>query len=60
MKALAALTIILNVPAIVASFYGMNVALPGEGHPFAFLTVIGISLSLTAFATYVFYKRNWF
>ncbi|MBE0669885.1 MAG: magnesium transporter CorA family protein [Anaerolineales bacterium] len=60
MKALAALTIILNMPAIVASFYGMNVALPGEGHPLAFLTVLGISLGLTAAATYIFYKRNWF
>ncbi|NOH04706.1 MAG: magnesium transporter CorA family protein [Chloroflexi bacterium] len=60
MKALAALTIILNVPTIVASFYGMNVALPGEGHPFAFLTVIGLSLGLTALATIIFYKRNWF
>lgn len=60
MKALAALTIILNMPAIVAAFYGMNVALPGEGHPLAFLTVIGISLGLTAVATYYFYKRNWF
>ncbi|HMZ07398.1 MAG TPA: magnesium transporter CorA family protein, partial [Anaerolineales bacterium] len=60
MKALAALTIILNMPTIVASFYGMNVALPGEGHPLAFLTVIGLSLALTALATYIFYKRNWF
>ena len=60
MKALAALTIILNMPTIVASFYGMNVALPGEGQPYAFLTVIGLSLGLTALATYVFYERNWF
>jgi magnesium transporter len=60
MKALAALTIILNMPTIVASFYGMNVDLPGESHPLAFLTVIGLSLALTALATYVFYKRNWF
>ncbi len=60
MKALAALTIVLNLPAIVAAFYGMNVALPGEGQPYAFLVVIGISLGLTAIATYVFYKRNWF
>jgi len=60
MKALAALTIILNVPTIVASFYGMNVYLPGENHPFAFLTVIGLALGLTAIATYIFYKRNWF
>lgn len=60
MKALAALTIILNVPTIVASFYGMNVDLPGEGHPLAFLTVLGLSLGLTAMATIIFYKRNWF
>lgn len=60
MKALAALTIVLNVPTIVASFYGMNVALPGESHPFAFLSVFGLALGLTAMATYIFYKRNWF
>lgn len=60
MKALAALTIILNLPTIVASFYGMNVALPGEGHPLAFLTVLGFAISLTAVATFIFYKRDWF
>jgi magnesium transporter len=60
MKALAALTIVLNVPTIVASFYGMNVTLPGESHPLAFLNVLGVSLGMTAIATYVFYKRNWF
>jgi len=60
MKALAAITIIINVPAVVAAFYGMNVALPGETHPQAFLTVIGISLTLTAIATFIFHKRDWF
>jgi magnesium transporter len=60
MKVLAALTIIFNLPGIVAAFYGMNVALPGESHPLAFLTVIGISLALTAIATFIFYKRDWF
>jgi len=60
MKALAAITIIINVPAVVAAFYGMNVQLPGEGHPLAFLTVFAISLTLTALATFIFYKRDWF
>jgi magnesium transporter len=59
MKALAALTIILNLPSIVAAFYGMNVALPGENHPNAFLSVIGIAIGLTAVATFIFYKRDW-
>jgi len=59
MKALAALTIILNLPTVVAAFYGMNVTLPGETHPFAFLTIIGVAIGLTALATYIFYKRDW-
>ena len=60
MKALAAITIIINVPAVVAAFYGMNVTLPGEGHQYAFLIVLGISFTLTALATFIFYKRDWF
>jgi magnesium transporter len=60
MKALAALTIILNLPAIISSFYGMNVALPGQSSPFAFLSIIGTSIAATAIATYIFYKRDWF
>ena len=60
MKALAAITIIINVPAVVAAFYGMNVTLPGEGHSLAFLMVLGISFTLTAIATFIFYKRDWF
>jgi magnesium transporter len=60
MKVLAALTIILNLPAIVAAFYGMNVELPGEHLPNAFLLVFGISIGLTALATFIFYKRDWF
>lgn len=60
MKALAALTIILNLPSIVAAFYGMNVPLPGESQPYAFLSVIGVAVGLTAVATFIFYKRDWF
>ncbi|MDL1911186.1 magnesium transporter CorA family protein [Chloroflexi bacterium CFX6] len=60
MKALAALTILLNLPTIVASFYGMNVTLPAQDHPFAFLSIIGLTVGLAAIATYIFYKRDWF
>ena len=61
MKALAALTIILNLPTIVAGFFGMNVTLPlSPEDPFAFSVVVGIALVLTAIATYIFYKRDWF
>ncbi len=60
MKALAALTIIVSLPGTVAAFYGMNVALPGEGHPLAFLLVLAIAIALTSTATLIFYKRDWF
>jgi magnesium transporter len=60
MKVLAALTIILNLPAIVAAFYGMNVSLPGEELEHAFLLVVGLAIALTAVAVYIFYKRDWF
>jgi magnesium transporter len=59
MKALAALTIVLNLPTIVASFYGMNVKLPGEDHPLAFILVFGVSIFMTIVATFIFYKRDW-
>ena len=61
MKALAALTIIVSLPGTVAGFFGMNVMLPlSDAEPTAFLIVFGIALALTAVATFIFYKRDWF
>ena len=60
MKALAALTIVVSLPGTVAAFYGMNVMLPGEGHPLAFLMVLAIAIALTSTAIFIFYKRDWF
>jgi magnesium transporter len=61
MKVLAALTIIVSLPGTVAGFFGMNVILPVSNQdPAAFLVVFGIALALTAIATYIFYKRDWF
>jgi magnesium transporter len=60
MKALAALTIVLNVPVIIASFYGMNVDLPIQEQPIAFAIILVVSVGLAALATFIFYKRDWF
>lgn len=59
MKILAALTIALNIPTIIASFYGMNVALPWQENHFAYLYIFALSILLTALAMYIFYKRDW-
>lgn len=59
MKILAALTIALNIPTIIFSFYGMNVDLPWQEDHFAFVWVILLSVLFTALAMYIFYKRDW-
>jgi len=60
MKRLTAITIVLMVPTLVASFYGMNVNLPFEKSPFAFLIVILIALALSFLLVFVFSRRRWF
>lgn len=61
MKALAALTIVVNIPTIVSSFFGMNVAIPGnESHPLSFFAVAGVALGLTILVAIIFAKRDWF
>ena len=43
MKYLTAATIMLAVPTLVASLYGMNIGLPLSGHPHAFAIIMGLS-----------------
>ncbi|NLU41692.1 MAG: magnesium transporter CorA family protein [Firmicutes bacterium] len=47
MKFLTSVTIILAVPTMVASFFGMNVALPLSGSPLAFLFIVMVSAVLS-------------
>jgi magnesium transporter len=60
MKVLASITIILSLPTMIASFYGMNVDLPFQHEPFAFLLTLGISFAISISAAYIFVKRDWF
>jgi magnesium transporter len=60
MKTLTALTIILMIPTLVSSFYGMNVRLPFQEHPHAFLITLLISVFLTVIGIIIFVKRKLF
>jgi magnesium transporter len=60
MKVLASITILLSLPIMVASFYGMNVGLPFAGQTWAFLGILGISLVISATGAFIFWKRDWF
>ncbi len=60
MKFLTSVTIILMIPTLIASFYGMNVKLPFQSSPHAFLITLGISTILSAFGVFIFIRRKWF
>jgi magnesium transporter len=60
MKFLASITIVLSIPTIVTSFFGMNVNLPFASHPLAYLIIIGIFVSICLFVIYLFIRRDWF
>jgi len=60
MKFLTSVTIIFMIPTFVSSTYGMNVPLPFQQSPHAFLIVTGISLMLSLTGVVIFWKRRWF
>ena len=60
MKQLTAVTIILMIPNMVASMYGMNVPNGLEESHFAFGYVISISTVLVLIGIYTFKRKNWF
>ena len=57
MKFLAAITIIMSIPTMIGSFWGMNVPMPFGHHPCGFLIVITISVVAT-FLVAVFFNRK--
>lgn len=59
MKFLASVTIILSIPTLVATIYGMNVDLPFQRSPMAFALVMGFALLLAVGITMIFWRRDW-
>lgn len=63
MKFLTTVTIVLSVPTMIASFYGMNVNLNGmpfAGSKWGFLIVIGISVLISGIVALIFRKKDLF
>mgnify|MGYP001234832465 FL=1 len=57
MKYLTSVTIVMALPTMVASFYGMNVSLPFQHSPYAFPITLGFSFLLSV-AGMILLKRN--
>ncbi len=59
-KFLTSMTIVMSIPTIVTSFFGMNVPLPYQAEGWASLAIIGLFLLLSAVVIFIFLKRDWF
>jgi len=61
MKFLAALTIVLMIPAVITSFYGMNVPnLPFANSPGGFFIILGICVFSSLCGILFFIRKKWF
>lgn len=58
MKFLTAITIIIAVPTLLASFWGMNVPVPFQGTGYGFAAIIAISLVCAGLTVYVLWRRK--
>lgn len=58
MKFLTSITIVLAIPTMISSFWGMNVNLPFQNSNIGFGIMIGISIILTLFVTWWLKKKD--
>lgn len=59
-KFLTSFTIILMMPTLIASIYGMNIVLPFQDHPLAFLIVTILAIIFTILLIAVFFRKKLF
>jgi magnesium transporter len=60
MKILTSITIILMIPTLIASIYGMNINLPFQHSTHSFFIVTGISFMLSLLSVLIFMRKKWF
>lgn len=60
MKFLASVTIVMAIPTMIASFFGMNVLVPMQNNSYAFSYIVGATLIFCVVAALVMAKRKMF
>lgn len=58
-KLLTSLTVIVTIPTMIASIYGMNIRLPISDSPLAFIQILGVIFSITFILLVIFIKKRW-
>ena len=59
MKVLTAITIIISVPTMISSFWGMNVRVPMQDNPWGFAIILIASILIGVIVTIVLKKKNY-
>jgi len=59
MKFLASITIIVSLPTLITSYYGMNVKLPFDDNMLAYLGILILAVAVTMVVAFIFWKRDW-
>lgn len=59
MKFLTSVTIMVALPTMVASFYGMNLGLPLADRPDAFWIIAGIAAVIVLMIVVIFARKDW-
>lgn len=60
MKQMTSISIILMIPTLIASLYGMNVPNDLENNDYGIWVIILVSVLLSAFGVFLFKKKRWF
>ncbi len=60
MKQMTSISIILMIPTVIASLYGMNVPNSLENNPFGIWIVVSVSVVLSTIGVFLFKRRRWF
>jgi magnesium transporter len=60
LKRLTSITVIISLPSLVASIYGMQVHLPYSDTPHAFYIPLGLSVLISITISWYFMKKKWF
>lgn len=58
-RMLTAFTIILTIPTLIASLFGMNVQIPFQESPYGFWIVLSFILVVVGFTIYFFTRNRW-
>ncbi len=58
MKTLTALTLIIDIPAMIGSFWGMNTGVPFEGKQWGFWVVLGINVVICIIMLIILWKKK--